>query len=58
LSGFVDQIRNVNGVIVCALVTGLVFAEDAFFLGFLIPGERPPPCSAAWMPVGGRSRCR
>ena len=39
MSGLVEQILNVNGVIVCALVAGLVFAEDAFFLGFVIPGE-------------------
>jgi membrane protein DedA with SNARE-associated domain len=39
LSGLVEQILNVNGVIVCALVAALVFAEDAFFLGFMIPGE-------------------
>jgi membrane protein DedA with SNARE-associated domain len=39
LSGLVEQILNVNGVIVYALVAGLVFAEDALFLGFVIPGE-------------------
>ena len=39
MSGLVEQILNVNGVIVYALVAGLVFAEDAFFLGFVIPGE-------------------
>lgn len=35
----IDSILGINTVLACALVFALVFAEDAFFLGFIIPGE-------------------
>jgi membrane-associated protein len=39
LSTFVDSILNVNPVLALTLVGLLVFAEDALFIGFVIPGE-------------------
>jgi membrane protein DedA with SNARE-associated domain len=39
MGAFVDGILNIDPVLAYALVTCLVFAEDALFLGFLIPGE-------------------
>lgn len=35
----VDSILNVNAVLVYVIVTTLVFAEDALFVGFVLPGE-------------------
>ena len=35
----VDSILNISPVLAALLVFALVFAEDAFFLGFVIPGE-------------------
>ena len=39
MSGFVEGLLNVNSIWVYALVAALVFAEDALFVGFVIPGE-------------------
>ncbi len=39
MSGFVDSILNVNPLLALTLVGLLVFAEDALFIGFVIPGE-------------------
>lgn len=39
MGGIVDSILNVNAILVYVLVTTLVFAEDALFIGFILPGE-------------------
>jgi membrane-associated protein len=39
VSGFVDSILNVSPLLALAIVGLLVFAEDALFVGFIIPGE-------------------
>lgn len=39
MSGFVDSILNVSPALALTLVGLLVFAEDALFVGFVIPGE-------------------
>ncbi|MBT1003544.1 DedA family protein [Paenarthrobacter sp. DKR-5] len=39
MGGFVDRILNVSPVLALTLVGLLVFAEDALFVGFVIPGE-------------------
>ncbi|WP_427132731.1 DedA family protein [Pseudarthrobacter sp. S9] len=39
MSAFLDSILNVNPVLALTLVGLLVFAEDALFIGFVIPGE-------------------
>jgi len=39
LSSIVNQILTVSPVLVYVLVGALVFAEDAIFVGFVIPGE-------------------
>ena len=39
MTSFVDQILTVSPVLVYLLVGLLVFAEDAIFVGFVIPGE-------------------
>lgn len=39
MSGFVDAILNVNAILAYAIVALLVFAEDALFVGFVLPGE-------------------
>ena len=39
MKGFLDHLLNAPAWIVYTTVAGLVFAEDAFFLGFVIPGE-------------------
>jgi membrane protein DedA with SNARE-associated domain len=39
MSGFVDSILNVSPLMALTLVGLLVFAEDALFVGFVIPGE-------------------
>jgi membrane-associated protein len=39
VSGFVDTILKVSPLLALALVGLLVFAEDALFVGFVIPGE-------------------
>lgn len=39
MSGFVDSILNVSPVLAYVIVACLVFAEDALFVGFVLPGE-------------------
>jgi membrane protein DedA with SNARE-associated domain len=39
MGGFVDTILNVTPLLAYVLVGALVFAEDALFVGFVIPGE-------------------
>ncbi|MCB5291109.1 DedA family protein [Arthrobacter sp. SO3] len=39
MSGFVDNILNVSPLLALVIVGLLVFAEDALFVGFIIPGE-------------------
>ncbi|MDN4643068.1 DedA family protein [Arthrobacter sp. PsM3] len=39
MSGFVDNILNVSPLLALVIVGLLVFAEDALFVGFVIPGE-------------------
>lgn len=39
MSGFVDTVLNVNPLLALVIVGVLVFAEDALFVGFIIPGE-------------------
>ncbi len=39
MSGLVEHLLNVPGGLVYALVGLLVFAEDALFVGFVVPGE-------------------
>ena len=39
MTGLVDRLFTLNPMLVYVVVTALVFAEDALFLGFVIPGE-------------------
>ncbi len=39
MSSLIERILSVPGVLVYVLVGSLVFAEDALFIGFVIPGE-------------------
>jgi len=39
MGALVDRVANAGGLTVYLVVFALVFAEDAFFLGFVIPGE-------------------
>jgi membrane-associated protein len=39
MTSLMDHLFNLNPVLVYLVVTALVFAEDAFFVGFVIPGE-------------------
>lgn len=39
MSNLIDLILNVNAVLAYTLVGLLVFAEDALFIGFVLPGE-------------------
>jgi membrane-associated protein len=39
MSGFVDTVLNVDPLLALVIVGLLVFAEDALFVGFVIPGE-------------------
>lgn len=39
MSGLVDSILNVSPLLALVIVGVLVFAEDALFVGFIIPGE-------------------
>jgi membrane protein DedA with SNARE-associated domain len=39
VTGLVDRLLGVHGPLVYVLVALLVFAEDALFVGFVIPGE-------------------
>lgn len=39
MSGFIDGVLNVSPLVAYIMVFCLVFAEDALFVGFVIPGE-------------------
>lgn len=39
MSGFIDGVLNVSPLVAYIVVFCLVFAEDALFVGFVIPGE-------------------
>jgi len=39
VTALLDRLFNVSGALVYLIVAVLVFAEDALFIGFLIPGE-------------------
>ena len=39
MSGFVDNVLNVDPLLALFIVGLLVFAEDALFVGFIDPGE-------------------
>ena len=39
MTALLDRLFNVSGALVYSIVAVLVFAEDALFIGFLIPGE-------------------
>lgn len=39
MSGFVDSVLNVTPALAYLIVACLVFAEDALFVGFVLPGE-------------------
>jgi membrane protein DedA with SNARE-associated domain len=39
MSGLLDRLINLHGLPVYAIVGALVFAEDALFVGFVLPGE-------------------
>jgi membrane protein DedA with SNARE-associated domain len=39
MSGLLDHLLNVRGPLVYLLIAAVVFAEDALFVGFVIPGE-------------------
>jgi membrane-associated protein len=39
MTGLVDKLLGVHGVVVYVIVGALVFAEDALFVGFVLPGE-------------------
>jgi len=39
VTALLDRLFNVSGALVYSIVAVLVFAEDALFIGFLIPGE-------------------
>ncbi len=39
MTSLIDRLLGLHGVIVYVIVGGLVFVEDALFVGFVIPGE-------------------
>jgi membrane protein DedA with SNARE-associated domain len=39
VSSLLDRLFHLNGVLVYLVVAALVFAEDAIFVGFVLPGE-------------------
>ncbi len=39
MTALLDRLFNVSGALVYSIVAVLVFAEDALFIGFVIPGE-------------------
>jgi membrane protein DedA with SNARE-associated domain len=39
VTGLIDHLLNVHGVLVYVLVGLIVFVEDALFVGFVVPGE-------------------
>lgn len=39
MTSLLNHLFNLNAVLVYVVVTALVFAEDALFVGFVLPGE-------------------
>jgi membrane-associated protein len=39
MTGLLDRLFNASGALVFVIIGALVFAEDALFIGFVIPGE-------------------
>lgn len=39
MTGLMENLFGVDAIVVYAIVTALVFAEDAIFVGFVLPGE-------------------
>ena len=39
MSGLLESVLTASPALVYVVVTALVFAEDAMFVGFLVPGE-------------------
>ena len=39
MSGLLDSLLNLHGLVVYLIVAAVVFAEDALFVGFVVPGE-------------------
>lgn len=39
MTGLLDRLFNVSSVLVFVVIGALVFAEDALFIGFVVPGE-------------------
>jgi membrane protein DedA with SNARE-associated domain len=39
VSGLLDSLLNLHGLVVYLIVAAVVFAEDALFVGFVVPGE-------------------
>jgi len=39
VSGLLDRVLGLSGLIVYLIVGLVVFAEDAIFVGFVVPGE-------------------
>ena len=56
MRGVVDQILSAPGWLVYSLVGALVFAEDALFIGFVLPAK-PPRSWAVSPPTEDTSRC-
>jgi membrane-associated protein len=61
VSGLLESVLTAPPALVYLVVAALVFAEDAFFVGFVIPGETaailggggpPPPPPAGARPGG------
>ena len=40
MTGLADRLLSIHGSLLYVVVALLVFAEDALFIGFVIPGER------------------
>jgi len=56
VNSLVDRLLHLHGVLVYLVVAALVFAEDALFVGFVLP-VRPPPYSAASSPARAVFSC-
>ena len=56
MSSLLDRLSHLNDVVVYLVVAALVFAEDALFVGFVLP-VRPPPYSAASSPARAVFSC-
>ncbi|UGQ11700.1 DedA family protein [Yinghuangia sp. ASG 101] len=53
MHSIIDWLRGLSGPLVYAVVGGLVFAEDALFVGFVLPGETAAVVGGA-IASGGR----